>query len=261
MDTITRKKIKKLLDEFTQNIIKKRTVIEPFRKEEVEKSNPFGFRLVPIEIWKGSKFERTFVTSLGQRVFEQVAKIGAEETSVQVQNQYSLEIEINSYREEKINEILGMNRASTRSPDWNNDLKEVLSLHNNRFLKLRVNFDLYLKRENGCEEFYSIKTVKPNLDQTEIAKRDMLYLKSAKEDCKTYFALPYNPAGDGGEYRKVHSIPYKIFDMDKDECVLIGSVFWNKVGQNERTYCELLEIFEETGKKYETIIRRDYLKL
>lgn len=36
--------------------------------------------------------------------------------------------------------------------------------------------------------------------------------------------------------------------MDKDECVLIGSVFWNKVGQNERTYCELLEIFEETGK-------------
>ena len=261
MNETTREQIIELMSGFMQNIIKRRIEIEPFRSDEIEKVNPFGFRLVPIEIWKGSKFERSFVTSLGQKVFEQLARIIAEGTGAYVRNQYSQEIILNSYREEKIFEILSMNRSSTRVPNWDLDVNDILSLHNQKVLPKRVIFDLYIKRNEGLEEYYSIKTVKPNLDQTEIAKRDMLFIKSAQEECETYFALPYNPAGEGGDYRKIHSIPYKIFDMDKDECVLIGSAFWNKVGHDNQTYSELLDIFEEVGGRFEYQIRRDYLGL
>jgi hypothetical protein len=261
MDAKTKKRIKELLSGIMQKIIEKRTVKEPFRAEDVEMENPFGYRLVPLEIWKGSKFERSFVTSLGQGVFEQIAKIIAEGTGAHAENQYSLDITINTYRAEKIEEIIAMHRSSRREPGWDVDVNEILALQNQRHQDLRVNFDLYIRRATGKEEFYSIKTVKPNLDQTEIAKRDMLRIKAAKKDCEPYFALPFNPAGESGDYRSKHAIPYKIFNMDKDQCVLIGSKFWNKVGGDSKTYEELLQVFEEVGKIYEPKIRRDYLGL
>ena len=45
--------------------LNRRTVTEPWN-ESVERANkPFHFALVPAEVWKGSKFERSFTTSLG----------------------------------------------------------------------------------------------------------------------------------------------------------------------------------------------------
>lgn len=259
MNDETRDQIRGILSSFMQGIIERRTRIEPFDARELENNNPFGFRLVPTEIWKASKFERSFVTSLGQRVFEQLARIIAEGTGATAENQHVEEITINSYRIEKIEEILAMNRSSQRAPDWDADVAEVLALHNQRYQDIRVNFDLYIRREDGTEEYYSMKTVKPNLDQTEIAKRDMLRNIAANEASHVYFALPYNPAGEGGSYHSIHSIPYKIFDMDNDRCVLIGSRFWNRVGDDPNTYTELLSLFEEVGSIYEPIIRHDYL--
>ena len=66
--------------------------------------------------------------------------------------------------------------------------------------------------------------------------------------CEVYFALPFNPAGEGQDYRKIHSIPYSIFDMSS-EPVLIGAAFWNKVGQDNNTYNQLLEIFAKNYKR------------
>lgn len=79
------------------------------------------------------------------------------------------------------------------------------------------------------EEFYSIKTVKPNLDQAEIAKRDMLHTKAFKENSKVYFALPCNPAGE--DYKKIYSIPYGLFDMSNKKCILIESDLGIKFGR------------------------------
>lgn len=257
----TKEKVEELLSNMLERIITKRTITEPFNEEKVEKDNPFGYRLVPIEIWKGAKFERSFVTSLGQSVFEQVAKIIAEGTGAYAENQHDEFITINTWRKEKIDELLSLHRKSQRTPNWETEVEEILKLNNSKYEDLKVKFDLYIKREDGAEEFYSIKTVKPNLDQTEIAKRDMLYMKACKENCNVYFALPFNPAGEGGEYKKIHGIPYRIFDMDNDESVLIGSDFWNKVGQDDETFSELLDIFEVVGGKYSSKIRHEYLGL
>lgn len=261
MDIKAKKLIEELLSDVMKTVIKKRTVTEPFNINDIECENPFGYRLVPIEIWKGSKFERSFVTTLGQRVFEQIAKIIAECSGAYAENQHSRVLTINTWRTEKIDEIISMHRSNSRKPDWQNEIKDILSLENNRHQDVKVNFDLYIKRPNNIEEFYSIKTVKPNLDQTEIAKRDMMRIKSAIENCETYFALPFNPAGEGGFYKSKHAIPYKIFNMDEDECVLIGSAFWNNVGKDNKTYDELLEVFEKVGKIYMPKIRKNYLGL
>ncbi len=38
--------------------------------------------------------------------------------------------------------------------------------------------------------------------------------------------------------------------MSNKNCILIGSDFWNKVGQDKNTFNELLEIFQKVGEKY-----------
>lgn len=254
-------KIEKILCDMMDKIIRRRTIIEPFNELEIATNNPFGYRLVPMEIWKGSKFERSFVTSMGQRAFEQLSKVIAEGTGAISQNGYARDITINTWRKEKVDELLSSQRISHLIPSWDSEIEEILSLQNNRFENIRVLFDLYIKRPDGQEEFYSMKTVKPNLDQTEIAKKTMLYMKSCNENSEVYFALPFNPAGEGNSYRTAHSIPYKIFNMDEDDSVLIGSAFWNKVGANENTYGQLLQIFERVGQNYSRVIRKDYLGL
>lgn len=256
----TKTNIENIISNMMEGILDKRINKEPFNPYDLQSKNPFGFNLVPVEIWKASKFERSFVTSLGQMGFEQIAREIALGTGAFSEIQHNERITINTYRKEKIDEILNDQRRNQRIPNWNAEVQEILQLNNNRFESLDILFDLYIRRTNGVEEYYSIKTVKPNLDQTEIAKRNMLCMSVVKH-CETYFALPYNPAGENGYYRSIHSIPYKIFDMDNDPCILIGSHFWNKIGQDATTYNELLDIFNYVGQYYSLKIRQDYLGL
>lgn len=258
-------RVEEKISEMLEKVIQKRCKDEPFDVGDVYDSNPFGVRLVPMEVWKGSKFERSFVTVLGQGIFEQIAKIIAEGTGAKAENQYTTVMQICTYRIEKVNEILNDERnqkKSLRKPDWNKEVKEILALNNKQFGEVTVKSDLYIERTNGDKEFYSFKTVKPNLDQTEKAKRDMLLLLSGDSSNKVYFAFPYNPAGEGNSYREAkHNIPYKLFDIDNDPCVLIGSALWDHIGNKKGTYIELLDIFEKVGSKFRPIIRRDYFGL
>lgn len=261
LSELTKNKIKTLISDTMEGIIKAKTKTHPFSETEIRERNPFGYRLVPIEVWKGSAFERSFVTKLGQTIFEKIAFFVAEGSgAAAVANQHSEDVTINTFRVEKINEILSLQRNSKLKPDWNREIEEILTLKNPRYETVKVISDFYIKRANGVEEYYSFKTVKPNLDQTEIAKRSMLFLTAAKPECEAYFGLPYNPAGEGNSYRRAkHTYPFKLFQMDDDPCVLIGSKLWNKIGDDKNTYDELLDLFEEVGSYYTDIIKRDYL--
>jgi len=253
MQATTRIAIEEHLRNLLNGIIHRRVVTEPFNEDEILNKNPFGARVVPMEVWKGSKFERSFVTSLGQSFFEQIAKLIAIDTGATAINQYTSTININTFRNTYINDLLGVQRSpgNQSRPDWNTELRELLALNNRDTTEVDIISDLYVCRTDGQEEYYSMKTVKPNLDQTEIAKRSMLRLKAFNANSQVYFALPYNPAGEGEIYRRGgHSVPYRIFDMDNDSCVLIGAEFWNQLGQNTTTYDELLEIFENVGRTY-----------
>lgn len=267
MNIETRNKIEEHLKGVMKRIVEKRTVQEPFNEEEIKNKNPFGYRLVPIEVWKGSKFERSFVTSLGQGIFEQIAKIIAEGSGAVAENQYVKTIRLNSWQIEKIDNILEKQRntpktktkgSSVKTKTVNEELEFLRELETDRYQDVNVLFDLYIKREGGTEEYYSLKTVKPNLDQTETAKKDMLRLMTAEQNSEAFFALPYNPAGEGEIYKSAHTIPYKLFDMDNDNNVLIGKGLWNKIGADNNTYTELLDIFDKVGEEYIAKIKNDY---
>lgn len=265
-------KVKTLIEdrisEALDGVITRRCITEPFLEEEVMEKNPFGARLVPMEVWKGSKFERSFVTILGQGIFEQIAKIIAEGTGAFAQNQHTTSLTVCTFRLDKIDEILRCqrqtrSRSKTRTlPDWDKEVEDILKLENDRYQDIQVISDLYIRRRNGENEYYSFKTVKPNLDQTENAKRDMLRLVAGNPTSNVFFALPFNPAGEGNLYKEAqHTMPYKLFNMDVDKCVIMGASLWNKIGDNHNTYQELLNIFEKVGQKYQAIIKKDYLKI
>lgn len=220
---------------------------------------PFGSRLVPNEIWKGSKFERSFVTSFGQGVYEQIAYEIAIGSGALAENQHVEQVSLNTWQDESISALLNRQRGATNqeNPDWRNELNTIAALNNPRHIELETRFDLYIRRNNGSEEYYSIKTVKPNLDQVDIAKRDMLRISSAKPNSKAYLGLPYNPDGDGNPY--TWTIPKKLFDMNNSPAVLIGANFWNAVGASDTTFRELLEVFREVGIESRERITSDFL--
>ena len=98
---------------------------------------------------------------------------------------------------------------------------------------------------NGVEYFFSIKTVKPNIDQTEKAKKDILTLKVFNNKYCPFFALPYNPYGENkNDYN--HTPPFTIFDMINDNVVLIGREYWDMLG-GTGTYKKILQIADEVG--------------
>jgi|LGVE01.1.fsa_nt_gb hypothetical protein len=261
MNAYTKKQITTRIYEKMDSIINRRISELPTDMENLSKANPFGSRLVPDEIWKGSKFERSFVTSFGQGVYEQIAYELAIGSGAEAENQRAETVTLNTWQDERINTLLSTQRGSKtlQSPDWNREIDEIKLLNNPRHVKVETRFDLYIKRDNGQEEYFSLKTVKPNLDQTEIAKRDMLRISAAKPNCKAYLALPSNPDGEGNRYS--WSVPKKLFDMNNCPAVLIGSSFWNAVGNDDNTFSELMTLFHEIGIEFQKKIRKEYLDL
>lgn len=99
--------------------------------------------------------------------------------------------------------------------------------------------------KDGIDNYMSIKTVKPNIDQTAVAKQDCLHLVMANPNCNAYFGLPYNPFGENREDYSFNP-PMGIFDFRHDPVVLIGADMWDTVG-GEGCYNEILEIANQVG--------------
>lgn len=216
---------------------------------------PFHSRLLSDEIIKFSKFERSFSTSFGQKVIEQVSKIIAIDVAgtSDTETQKISNILLSKNNAKSIEDHISSLRHNTlgRKPDWKSDLK-ILS-QNNGTIEFRIISDLFFKRD-GINHYFSIKTVKPNIDQTSEAKRDLLKVLASDSKAKVYFAIPYNPYGEKKtEY--AHSPPFKIFNMTSDSCVLIGLEYWDFIG-GKGTYNQLLQIAEEVGNETKNILKK-----
>ncbi len=209
-------------------------------------SRPFHEALLTKQIVLYSSFERSFSTSFGQGPIEEISKILALSNGFEAVRQKESLVNIYKGANDEIERILSDLRSGSKNPDWKKELQRVLAHKKGDTVIRRVISDLWLKKEAN-EIFISIKTVKPNLDQTEIAKRDLLLLKAHNSHYETYFGLFYNPGGNTrGEYN--WTIPFKLFDMKKDPCVLIGNEYWDFLG-GKNTYSDLLKIFATVGKE------------
>ncbi len=236
MEKETKNEIIKILETCIDNTIT--------RVEEQKNYRPFHEALLTKELITASAFERSFSTSFGQGPIEEISKIIAQEDCIECERQRETMVNVNKGANDEIGRIVSSLRSNDANPNWKNEVSRVAAFNKGDYIVRKVLSDLYIKRKDE-EIFISIKTVKPNIDQTEIAKKDMLLLKAHNSDFKTFLCLYYNPGGDKkSDYN--WTMPFKIFNMHKDECVLIGEEYWDFIGK-KGTYKELLKIFEQVG--------------
>lgn len=211
---------------------------------------PFHAALLSEQALFWSRFERSFSTSFGQRVIEQVSREAALSGGAQdVQTQRETVVRLSGARlaaiEDHIAKLRGGGTAAT--PDWQDVIAELTRVTaRDQSQEVRVISDLWWQRD-GIDHYMSIKTVKPNIDQTAEAKRDLLKLTLADPKAKVYFGLYYNPYGENrADY--AWSPPQRIFNTVTDSAVLIGKDYWDTLG-GAGFYEELLAVAERVGKQ------------
>lgn len=220
-------------------------------------SMPFHEALLSREAIFWSRFERSFSTSFGQRVIERISAYiaqysGAENVITQKQTLVSLDASQFVAIENNIH--IARSNTVGHLPNWDNEVNYIRSLPlSQRIDTQRVISDLYFER-NGQANYFSIKTVKPNIDQTAEAKRDLLKLKLADPNSNVYFGLYYNPFGEGRELYR-WTPPMKIFDFRRDPCVLIGRDYWDTLG-GRGTYDTVLEIAQSVSHELQQLVRQ-----
>ena len=164
--------------------------------EERERSNrPLHFALVPPAVWKGSKFERSFVTSLGN-VWEKAAVEASRGLSSWMQQSYLYEGEIYSEQVRVITKILADLEALRRRPDWGSEIREVFAAASGATERCQVRADVAIGKsaaEMVSHEYFEIKSPMPNSDQTKVSKEKMLKLTAMEGRECAFFALPFNP--------------------------------------------------------------------
>lgn len=209
---------------------------------------PFHSALLSDEVIYWSRFERSFSTSFGQRTIEELAKLVAMSNGAsEACRQKVTMVTIDTAYDEAIHNHIQHLRSNDRNYmyDWESSLSEILSTRpSGETNQVRVISDVWW-RKDGIDNYISLKTVKPNIDQTAVAKEDCLRLAVSNPDCNAYFGLPYNPYGEEKESYAFNP-PMGIFDFRHDPVVLIGKELWDTIG-GDGCYEELLEIATKVG--------------
>jgi hypothetical protein len=224
------------------------------RLDSEETHRPFHAALLSDEALFWSRFERSFSTSFGQRVIEEISKVtaiagGASDATRQKETIVKLDKAVDEAITSHIQELREKSKQK-----WGETVSDISRIYKTGdFVEHRIISDLWWFK-NGVNHYMSIKTVKPNIDQTAIAKQDLLRLTFADPTCKAYFGLYYNPYGERRELY-AHSPPMGIFDFHKDEAVLIGKDYWDTLG-GEGCYETVLEIAREVGAETREILEK-----
>lgn len=238
--------------------LNRRTVTEPW-DEAVERTNkPFHFALVPAEVWKGAKFERSFVTSLGSMWEVAAVALGAPLRGWAAQG-YSYAGSIHVEQLRVIQTILNDLESRARRPDWDGEVAEVLAAARGGTEPCHVTVDVAVgttATDRSTHEYFEVKAPLPNSDQTKVSKEKIFKLTAMQGRECAYYALPFNPFGTREAYS--HPFPRRWFDMHTDRAVLIGEEFWNQIG-GEGTWGRMLEVASDVGEALRPRILNEYL--
>lgn len=250
--------IKNMMDKVMDNVLIK----DPFIPEKHHAEKPLYAALVPDEIFKGSHFERRFVTPFGN-AWEELGRVAGNTGRGSAERQKMIEGDIDEERLRRIQEILNSlehpQKNKKEKPDWRRELEYVLDGNSGKMIPCSVLADLYLETREGKKYAFELKAPLPNSDQTKVSKEKILklYAMDPMPVQGAFFALPYNPYGNKkADYN--WSFPKRWFDMINDEVVLIGNEFWDFIG-GDGTYDIFLEAIEEMGVEYKEKIYKDFL--
>lgn len=257
--------IQAVIKEMMDRVINTVLVVDPFVKEEHKAKKPLYAALVPDEIFKGSHFERRFVTPFGG-VWEKLAIVAANQGLGFGEKGRVIIGKVNAERLRRIQEVLnnlehGEKGKKRSRPDWDNELKYILEGKSAELIPVTVISDVYAEdKKNNKKYAFELKAPLPNSDQTKVSKEKMLKLYSMEplQIDGAYYALPYNPFGKRENYS--WAFPTRWFDMKNDEVVLIGNDFWEKIG-GIGTYKAFIEAVNEIGPDYKNRIYKEFLSI
>jgi hypothetical protein len=256
--------IQALIKTMMDRVLDKVLVKDPFVPDKHHATKPLYAALVPDEIFKGSHFERRFVTPFG-KIWEQLAaEVAKVALGVGVVG-HSITGTVREGRLRRVQEILRdlehpKDGGKRKEPQWDRELKYVLKGKGEE-IPVTVMCDVYAEdTANNKRYAFELKAPLPNSDQTKVSKEKLLKLSSMEtpQVDEAYFALPYNPYGRRDDYD--WSFPARWFDMKADRVVLIGDEFWDKIG-GQGTYQSFVSSVNELGPAYRRQIYREFLQM
>jgi Type II restriction endonuclease, TdeIII len=256
--------IKEVVSSMMNRVMDNVLIKDPFVKEKHRASKPLYAALVPDEIFKGSHFERRFVTPFGN-VWEKLAQVVATEAHGSCLMGHTIDGVVGSESLRRIQEVLNQLEHSKKGdekikPDWDKELKYIKK-GGGEPIPVSVVCDIFIHNEETKTKYaFELKAPMPNSDQTKVSKEKMfklLAMKPKKVD-HAFFALPYNPYGKKEDY--AWTFPRRWFDMQHDKSVLIGDEFWELIG-GEGTYNNFIKEVNLIGKEYRERIYREFLEM
>lgn len=221
-------------------------------------SMPFLARLIQDnEKIAAYSFIHSLATTLGMSIYEEVSVIIASENSQECFRNYGVGSVISTSQKSAIANIITELRNGNRQANIIEETEEVLkvSAEDGVFQKSGNIADFYMKK-NNVENYFEIKTVKPNIDIFEKSKTKLLeWIARRRTPIKVFLAFPYNP---------YHPEPYSRFTeagmMDHPNDFLIGEEYWNFLG-GKNTFKELLDTFDTIGKEFKTRLQQKFKEI
>jgi hypothetical protein len=250
----TRQLIKGHLEGFIQGLIEQtkpcanpklpRPTLEFSKKGDVK---PFHEAILPAGIIAVTEFERSFSTKLGS-TFEEAARLIALQNRAEAKRQMKLTGDVAAPAVREIERLSKQMDEHGWSGSYTSVVKAVAAARGGESER-RVLLDLYVRKPDGSETYFEIKSPKPNKGQCLEVTSRLLHVHAIKRAgppaVRTYLAMAYNPyGGDRASYKHSFTLSY----LDFDDMVLIGSEFWDYVG-GKGTYGEVLDIYREVGRE------------
>jgi len=212
-------------------------------------SMPFHFRLLGKDKMALFSFIQSVNTTLGTSIFEKIGQIIGEPLSKEAKDRYDFEGFISSDAVLKIDSIMRSLRSASKKPNKDVETKEVIVVSQKGKMgkRLKKRADLFILDKKGIENYFEIKTAKPNINEFTGIKKQLLDWIAMRGSInpgvkiRTFVAIPYNP---------YEPQPYErwtlqgLFDLENE--VLVGKEFWDMIG-GKGVYEDLLKIFEEAG--------------
>lgn len=250
-----------IISQMMDRVMEKVISSDPFIPEEHHAKKPLYAALVPDEIFKGSHFERRFVTPFGS-VWEKLAiAVATNKFKICIQG-HNIHGQIKRDRLRRIQEILDKLEHPKKgemsiAPNWQEELNYIL-LGEGELIPTSVVCDIYVEDNNNNKFAFELKAPLPNSDQTKVSKEKILKLFAMENNMITsaFFALPYNPYGKKEDYN--WSFPARWFNMKEDAVVLIGNEFWDLIG-GTGTYQNFITEVNKLGADYKERIYKDFL--
>ncbi len=237
--------VSKMMDRVMENVL----VNDPFVKETHHASKPLYAALVPDEIFKGSHFERRFVTPFGG-VWERLAQVVAIEAHGNCSMGHTVDGTIRMGSLRRIQELLNRLEDNAK-PDWKTEL-EYIKKGKGQPIPVSIKCDIFIDNEADKVKYAFEFDKMPS---------DSFQIRASKE--KMFKLLAMNPPQvDFAFYALLYSsnetLLMKWFDVQEDESVLIGGDFWNLIG-GEGIYYEIMKEIRLLGEASKQRICDEYL--